>query len=106
MSYGKQPHQHRPDGAVALTGKTTGLIAKFKRDFPSIHSIQCLAYRLELAVHDSLKEVAECNHLQAVCPVSPVREERAIARGSSCRSQHANFENWAYIHHHVGGQQF
>lgn len=66
MSYGKQPHQHRPDGAVALTGKTTGLIAKFKRDFPSIHSIQCLAYRLELAVHDSLKEVAGCTHFEVL----------------------------------------
>ena len=50
------------DGAAVLTGKTTGLIAKLKHDLPNIHSIHCLAHRLELAVHDSLKEVAGCNH--------------------------------------------
>lgn len=50
------------DGASVLTGKSTGVIARLKGDFPNIQSIHCLAHRLELAVHDSLKDVAGCNH--------------------------------------------
>jgi len=44
-----------------LTGKSTGVSARLKRDFPKLH---CLAHRLELAVHDSLKVVAGCNHFE------------------------------------------
>lgn len=52
------------DGASVLTGKTTGVIARLKCNFPNIQSIHCLAHRLELAVHDSLREVAGCNHFE------------------------------------------
>lgn len=52
------------DGAAVLTGKTSGVIARLKRDFPNILSIHCLAHRLELVVHDSLKVVAGCNHFE------------------------------------------
>lgn len=52
------------DGAAVLTSKTTGLIARLKRDFPNIQSIHCLAHCLELAVHDALKEVAGCSHFE------------------------------------------
>lgn len=48
------------DGASVLTGKSTGVIARLKRDFPNIQSIHCL----ELAVLDSLKVVAGCNHFE------------------------------------------
>ena len=64
MSLGNNLISIATDGAAVLTGKTTGLIAKLKLDFPKIHSIHCLAHRLELAVHDSLKEVAGCNHFE------------------------------------------
>uniref|UniRef100_UPI003AAB9DCF E3 SUMO-protein ligase KIAA1586-like n=1 Tax=Centroberyx gerrardi TaxID=166262 RepID=UPI003AAB9DCF len=41
-----------------------GVIAKLKGDFPNVKSIHCLAHRLELAVHDSLKSVSGCNHFE------------------------------------------
>lgn len=53
------------DGASVLTGCKNGVIAKLKRDFPNVKSIHCLAHRLELAVHDSLKSVSGCNHFEA-----------------------------------------
>ncbi|KAJ4943641.1 hypothetical protein JOQ06_006139 [Pogonophryne albipinna] len=52
------------DGASVLTGKNSGVIARLKQDFPKIQSIHCLCHRLELAVHDSLKLVAGCNHFE------------------------------------------
>ena len=52
------------DGAAVLTGKTTGLIARLRRDFPNIQAVHCLAHRLELAVHDALKAVAGCSHFE------------------------------------------
>ncbi len=36
-------------------------VTKLKQDFPKVQSIHCLAHRLELAVKDSLREVAGCN---------------------------------------------
>ncbi|KAL2096749.1 hypothetical protein ACEWY4_005956 [Coilia grayii] len=52
------------DGAAVLTGRQTGLIERLKRDFPQLQSVHCLAHRLELAVADSLKIVAGCNHFE------------------------------------------
>ncbi|XP_062376891.1 E3 SUMO-protein ligase KIAA1586-like [Sardina pilchardus] len=52
------------DGASVLTGKRSGVITRLKQDFPKIQSIHCLCHRLELAVHDSLKLVAGCNHFE------------------------------------------
>ncbi|KAK1900894.1 E3 SUMO-protein ligase KIAA1586 [Dissostichus eleginoides] len=52
------------DGASVLTGKNCEVIARLKQDFPKIQSIHCLCHRLELAVHDSLKRVAGCNHFE------------------------------------------
>lgn len=52
------------DGASVLTGKTNGVIARLKREFPKVQSIHCLAHRLELAVHDSLKAVSGCSHFE------------------------------------------
>lgn len=46
-----------------LIGKQNGLIARLKQDLPRLQAVHCLAQRLELAVSDSLKEVAGCNHL-------------------------------------------
>ncbi|KAK0142236.1 E3 SUMO-protein ligase KIAA1586 [Merluccius polli] len=52
------------DGASVLTGKRSGVITRLKQDFPKMQSIHCLCHRLELAVHDSLKLVAGCNHFE------------------------------------------
>ncbi|RXN13585.1 macrophage mannose receptor 1-like protein [Labeo rohita] len=52
------------DGAAVLTGRVGGLVTKLKQDFPKVQSIHCLAHRLELAVKDSLKEVAGCNQFE------------------------------------------
>lgn len=52
------------DGAAVLTGRQTGLVERLKRDFPRLQSVHCLAHRLELAVADSLKIVAGCNHFE------------------------------------------
>ncbi|XP_076829454.1 E3 SUMO-protein ligase KIAA1586-like, partial [Brachyhypopomus gauderio] len=41
-----------------------GVIAKLKHDFPNVKFIHCIAHRLELAVHDSLKSVCGCNHFE------------------------------------------
>ncbi|MBN3320745.1 K1586 ligase, partial [Atractosteus spatula] len=52
------------DGAAVLTGKSSGLTASLKHDFPKVQSIHCLAHCRELAVQDALKEVAGCNHFE------------------------------------------
>lgn len=52
------------DGAAVMTGKDSGLIVRLKKDFPSLKSVHCLAHKLELAVHDSLKCVTGCNHFE------------------------------------------
>lgn len=52
------------DGASVLTGCKSGVIARFKTEFPKLKSIHCMAHRLELAVHDSLKSLAACNHFE------------------------------------------
>ena len=57
------------DGAAVLTGKTTGLIAKLKRDFSNIHSIHCLVQHLELAFHHSSFVSPSCT----LCITSPQR---------------------------------
>lgn len=52
------------DGAAVMTGKDSGLFVRLKKDFPSLKSVHCLAHKLELAVHDSLKCVTGCNHFE------------------------------------------
>ncbi|XP_073693982.1 E3 SUMO-protein ligase KIAA1586-like [Garra rufa] len=52
------------DGASVLTGQKNGVITKLKQDFPRVKSIHCLAHRLELAVHDSLKTVSGCSQFE------------------------------------------
>ncbi|MBN3325329.1 K1586 ligase, partial [Atractosteus spatula] len=52
------------DGAAVHTGKSSGLTARLKHDFPKVQSIHCLAHRRELAVQDALKEVAGCNRFE------------------------------------------
>lgn len=64
------------DGASVLTGKTTGASLRLKRDFPNIQSNHCLAHRLELAVHDSLKRLLDVTTLSFSspgCTTSPPR---------------------------------
>ncbi|KAK9976954.1 hypothetical protein ABG768_018775 [Culter alburnus] len=47
-----------------MTGKDSGLFVRLKKDFPSLKSVHCLAHKLELAVHNSLKCVTGCNHFE------------------------------------------
>ncbi|KAI7810725.1 hypothetical protein IRJ41_005853 [Triplophysa rosa] len=47
-----------------MTGRESGLIAKLRKDFPSLKSIHCLAHKLELVVHDACKSVTGCNHFE------------------------------------------
>lgn len=50
------------EGTLVLSGKTTGMVSRLKRNFSNIQSIHCLACCLEYAIHDSLKGTAGCNH--------------------------------------------
>lgn len=51
-------------GASVLTGCKSGVITRFKSEFPKLKSIHCMAHRLELAVHDSIKSLTACNHFE------------------------------------------
>ena len=52
------------DGTAVLTGKASGLVVRLKEKFPNVHSVHCLAHRLELAVKDAVKEVAGTNQFE------------------------------------------
>ncbi|XP_013398487.1 E3 SUMO-protein ligase KIAA1586-like [Lingula anatina] len=46
------------DGASNMQGKTSGLVALLKEDYPCIITNHCLAHRLELAFKDCVKEAS------------------------------------------------
>ena len=50
------------DGASVMLGKDSGVCARFVREFPRVVIWHCNNYRLELAVHDTVEEVAAVNH--------------------------------------------
>ena len=66
------------DGASVMLGKRAGLATLMKQDFPNIITWHCLNHRLELAVHDTMKDITTTNHFavflhkyiqRLVCPL-------------------------------------
>ena len=51
------------DGASNMIGQNGGLIALFKRDYPNLVGIHCLAHRLELAFRDAIAKNANYEKL-------------------------------------------
>jgi len=52
------------DGASVMMGKTAGVAKLMTNKYPSIIVWHCLAHRLELGVHDTLKEIAGTNNFK------------------------------------------
>lgn len=53
------------DGASVLLGKKNGVAKRLKDLYPLIFSWHCLNHRLELAVHDSIKDIGALNHFKS-----------------------------------------
>uniref|UniRef100_A0A1B6L033 Uncharacterized protein n=1 Tax=Graphocephala atropunctata TaxID=36148 RepID=A0A1B6L033_9HEMI len=87
------------DGASVLLGKKSGLGIKLKEKFPNLFIWHCLNHRLELAVHDSVEEVAGINHfkifmdkIRNIFSCSP-KNSRELA---GCQGfGGTNIENWS-----------
>ena len=47
-----------------MVGKHSGVLTKFKQIYPNIVLWHCMCYRLELAVHDSVKATNQINYAQ------------------------------------------
>jgi hypothetical protein len=52
------------DGASVMLGRRSGVATLLQVQFPSLIIWHCLNHRLELAVHDTLKEVSATNHFK------------------------------------------
>lgn len=52
------------DGAAVMLGKKTGFAKQLMETFPNLIVWHCLNHRLELGVHDSVKEVSGINHFK------------------------------------------
>ncbi|XP_063217341.1 E3 SUMO-protein ligase KIAA1586-like [Bacillus rossius redtenbacheri] len=78
------------DGASVLLGKKSGLAMQLTETFPNLFIWHCLNHRLELAVHDSVEEVAGINHFKIFmdkirnmfsCSPKNSRELAEVAKG-------------------------
>jgi hypothetical protein len=78
------------DGASVLLGKKSGLAMQLTEKFPDLFIWHCLNHRLELAVHDSIEEVAGINHFKIFmdklrnmfsCSPKNSRELAEVAKG-------------------------
>lgn len=78
------------DGASVMLGKKSGLAKQVMEMFPNLFIWHCLNHRLELAVHDSVEEVAGINHFKIFmdkvrnifsCSPKNSRELAVVAKG-------------------------
>lgn len=53
------------DGASVMLGKKSGVCKLLANRYPNIVTWHCLAHRLELSVHDTMREVSGTNHFKS-----------------------------------------
>ena len=58
------------DGASVMLGRKAGVVTQLSAKYPRLFTWHCLNHRLELSVHDAVREITAINHFKAfICSI-------------------------------------